>query len=223
MQTITLRIMISDSSRMKFNSYFKITSYLRYLSFAVCCCVLSTIHAQITEELKSIGMENIRCAQSPDMTTVSFENNVYRSSYNGVGKAIDACLKSKIQGNLQLVVLVNQIPRLCISLPDTLLQAYQHRNITLKQLYQRMGISVDTDRAMDALKNTDKAIASSAWKLDLIVYPDLFLENNTFDELYTYAINLNPAIEMELWKGGKVTAQVILPIATNLNLSLIHI
>ena len=43
------------------------------------------------------------------------------------------------------------------------------------------------------------------------------MENNTFDELYTYAINLNPAVEMALWKGGKMTAQVILPVATNLS------
>lgn len=41
--------------------------------------------------------------------------------------------------------------------------------------------------------------------MDLVIYPDLFLENNTFDELYTYAINLNPAVEMALWKGGKMT------------------
>lgn len=202
---------------MKFNSYFKITSYLRYLLFVSNCCVLSTIHAQVSEELKAIGMENIRCTQSQGMTTVSFENNVYRSTYNGVAKAIDACLKSEIQGSLQLVVLVNQIPRLCISLPDTLLQSYQQKDIALKQVYQQMGISVDTDQAMNTLKKADKEVASSAWKVDLVVYPDLFLENNTFDELYTYAINLNPAIEMELWKGGRVTAQVILPIATNLN------
>ena len=45
---------------------------------------------------------------------------------------------------------------------------------------------------------------------------DLFLETITFDELYTYAINLNPAVEMALWKGGKMTAQVILPVAHNL-------
>lgn len=47
--------------------------------------------------------------------------------------------------------------------------------------------------------------------------PRFVLENNTFDELYTYAINLNPAVEMALWKGGKMTAQVILPVATNLS------
>lgn len=189
---------------------------MNYKLYSLFCFFLcANVHAQITEGLKSIGMENIQCAQTPDMTTVSFENNVYRSTYNGIGKAINTCLKSKTQGGLQLVVLENQIPRLCISLPDALLQAYQHGDISMQQVYERMGISVDTDQAMEALKNAEKEEAPSAWKVDLVIYPELFLENNTFDELYTYAINLNPAVEMGLWKGGKLTAQVVFPIATN--------
>ncbi len=175
-----------------------------------------TINAQVTEGLKAIGMENIQCAQTLETTTVSFENNVYRSTYSGVGKAVDACLKSHTEGNLQLVVLENRMPRLCISLPDSLAEAYRNGEIGLQQVYERMGISVDTDKAMEALKNAGKEEASSAWKMDIVVYPDLFLENNTFAELYTYAVNLNPAVEMDLWKGGKVTAQVVFPIATNL-------
>ena len=173
--------------------------------------------AQVTESLKAIGMENIRCAQTPGVTTVSFENNVYRSTYTGVGKAIDACLGSKTKGDLQLVVLENRIPRLCINLPDTLTAAYRNGEISLTQVYQQMGITVDTDAAMKALKNAGQEEVPSAWKVDLVIYPDLFLENNTFDELYTSAINLNPAVEMALWKGGKMTAQVILPVATNLS------
>jgi hypothetical protein len=161
------------------------------------------VDAQVTESLKAIGMENIRCAQTPGMTTVSFENNVYRSTYTGVGKAIDTCLRSKTKGDLQLVVLENRIPRLCINLPDTLTEAYRNGEINLTQVYQQMGITVDTDPAMKALKNAGQEEVPSAWKVDLMIYPDLFLENNTFDELYTYAINLNPAVEMALWKGGK--------------------
>lgn len=173
--------------------------------------------ALVTESLKAIGMENIRCARTPEATTVSFENNVYRSSYNGVGKAIEACLKSHTEGDLRLVVLENETPRLCITLPDSLTEAYRNGEISLMQVYQQMGMTVDTDEAMEALKNAGKKEASSAWKVDLVAYPDLFLENNTLDELYTYAINLNPAVEMTLWKGGKLTAQVILPIVTNLS------
>lgn len=186
-------------------------------AIAACLWVMcGTVNAQVTEGLKAIGMENIQCAQTPETTTVSFENNVYRSTYNGVGKAVDACLKSHTEGNLQLVVLENRMPRLCVSLPDTLTEAYRNGEIGLQQVYERMGISVDTDKAMEALKDAGKEEASSAWKMDLVVYPGLFLENNTFAELYTYAVNLNPAVEMDLWKGGKVTAQVVFPIATNL-------
>lgn len=201
---------------MNANYYTKMNTYLRSVLSVLCCCVLPTLHAQVAESLKAIGMENIRCAQTPEMTTVSFENNVYRSTYNGVGKAVEACLKSKTEGSLQLIVLDNQMPRLCISLPASLTEAYRQGRISLIQVYRDMEISVDTDKAMEALKGVEKEIASSAWKMDIVVYPDLFLENNTFDELYTYAINLNPALEMALWKGGQLTAQVILPVATNL-------
>ena len=43
----------------------------------------------------------------------------------------------------------------------------------------------------------------------------MFLKNNSLNKLYTYAVNLSPAIEMGLWKGGKLTAQVVFPIAAN--------
>ena len=88
---------------------------LKWMLAAVFGCFFATADAQVTESLKAIGMENIRCVQTPGMTTVSFENNVYRSSCTGVGKAIDACLGSKTKGDLQLVVLKNLIPKLCIT------------------------------------------------------------------------------------------------------------
>lgn len=175
------------------------------------------MYAQVTESLKAIGMENIRCVRTTGMTTVSFENKTGRSTYNGVGEAVRTCLENHTGGNLQLIVLENRIPRLCVSLPEALTKAYRNGEICLRQVYEKMGIGVDTDKPMQALKNTGKEESSSAGKVDLVIYPELFLENNTFDELYTYAINLNPALEMDLWKGAKLTAQVILPVATNLS------
>ena len=79
-------------------------SGLKWILAVWFCGISAMADAQVTEGLKAIGMENIRCAQTPGMTTVSFENNVYRSTYTGVGKAIDACLGSKTKGDLQLVV-----------------------------------------------------------------------------------------------------------------------
>ena len=45
-------------------------------AFLMFLCTVA--HAQITEKLKDIGMENIQCVQTPGSTTVAFENNVYR-------------------------------------------------------------------------------------------------------------------------------------------------
>lgn len=190
---------------------------IKILITGILCALCCTVGAQVTEQLKAIGMENIRCVQTAETTIVSFEDNVYRGTYRGVGKAIEACLNSRTTGALQLVVLEEQTPRLCINLPGELTEAYRKGDIGLAEVYRQMEMSVDTDDAAATLKGAGKQEASSAWKLDVVIYPDLFLENNTFDELYTYAINLNPAAELTLWKGGKLTAQAILPIATNLS------
>ncbi len=97
-----------------------------------------------------------------------------------------------------------------------LLNDYREEKISLMQVYAEMGISIDTDHAMKALENAKEIENPSAWKVDVIVYPELFLKNNSLNKLYTYAVNLSPAIEMGLWKGGKLTAQVVFPIAANL-------
>ena len=67
-------------------------SGLKWILAVWFCGISAMADAQVTEGLKAIGMENIRCAQTPGMTTVSCENNVYRSTYTGVSKAIDDCL-----------------------------------------------------------------------------------------------------------------------------------
>ena len=57
-------------------------SGLKWILAVWFCGISAMADAQVTEGLKAIGMENIRCAQTPGMTTVSFENNVYRSTTN---------------------------------------------------------------------------------------------------------------------------------------------
>ena len=79
-----------------------------------------------------------------------------------------------------------------------------------------MEISYDTDEAMEVLKKRHQTLNSSAGKVDIVVYPEVKLENSSFDRLYTYYVNLAPAVEMALWKGAELTAQVVFPVATNL-------
>lgn len=175
-----------------------------------------SLQAQVAEKLQQLGMENIRTASVNGNTIVAFENNVYRGTYRGIGKAIIAALEGVNGGELQMVVLDNNIPQLCITLPEKLITPYKDKQITLAEVYRQMGISYDTEEAMRMLRKAHKTINSSAGKVDIVVYPEVKLENSSFDRLYTYYVNLAPAVEMALWKGAELTAQVVFPIATNL-------
>lgn len=177
-----------------------------------------SIKAQIAESLKELGIENIRTANVNDETIIAFEDNVYRGTYRGIGKVISTALNGIAKDReLQLVVLDNNIPQLCITLPINLVNGFKEGKISITEIYRQMGMSCDTEEAMKKLKKSHKVINSSAGKVDLVIYPEVKLENSGFKELYTYYVNLAPAVEMALWKGAELTAQVVFPVATNLH------
>ena len=188
----------------------------RYLVVTFLLALSISLRAQVAEKLQQLGMENIRVVTDDGNTTVAFENNVYRGTYRGIGKAIVAALEGMNRGNLQMVVLDDAIPQLCITLTEKVIREYKEKQITLADVYRQMGINYDTDEAMRILKHSHKIINSSAGKVDIVVYPEVKLENSSLDRLYSYYINLAPAVEMDLWKGAELTAQVVFPIVTNL-------
>ncbi len=188
----------------------------RYLVVTFLLALSISLRAQVAEKLQQLGMENIRVVTDDGNTTVAFENNVYRGTYRGIGKAIVVALEGMNRGNLQMVVLDDAIPQLCITLTEKVIREYKEKQITLADVYRQMGINYDTDEAMRILKHSHKTINSSAGKVDIVVYPEVKLENSSLDRLYSYYINLAPAVEMDLWKGAELTAQVVFPIVTNL-------
>ena len=183
----------------------------RYLIAIFFSAISISVRAQVAEKLQQLGMENIQIATDGDNTTVAFEDNMYRGTYRGIGKAIVAAIEGMYRGDLQMVVLEQSIPQLCITLSGETVTEYKEKRITIGEVYRQMGISYDTDKAMGILKKAHKTLNSSAGKVDIVIYPEVKL-----DRLYTYYINLAPAVEMALWKGAELTAQVVFPLATNL-------
>ena len=118
-----------------------------------------TVHAQVAQKLRELGMENIRTIETGGTTVAAFEDNVYRGTYRGVGKAIIAGMEGMGNGNLELVALDgNGIPQLSISLPDTLIAGYKSGGISLKEVYERMEMSYDTDRPMERKHRGDQPL-----------------------------------------------------------------
>lgn len=177
-----------------------------------------TIHAQVDVKLAELGMENIRTVQTEMGTTVAFEDRAYRSSLTGLGKAIETALNANNNpGRLTLVVTdLNGMPQLRVDIAPELAEDYRNGTADLKTVFAQMELSRQTDGAMKELEG-NRTEARSAWRPDLTVYPQLFLQNTSFDKLYRFAVGLAPTLEMPLWKGGELAAQVIFPIAWNLN------
>lgn len=177
---------------------------------------VTALHAQVDMKLAELGMENIRTAHTEKGVAVVFEDRAFRSSYEGVGHAVKAALDGMTEdGELRMAVMdANGLPQLEIYMDRTLVTNYRKGKMSLREAFEQMQLSCGTDGTLALLKDSETE-AKSAWRPDLVVYPHLFLENTSFDKLYRYAIALAPAIEMPLWKGAELTAQVMLPIVGN--------
>lgn len=155
------------------------------------------------QTLLSLGMEEIQVAQTDSVCTVAYEDNIYRGTYRGLAVVIEALRslpETEQAAAYELVVLDDRIPRLLLTLP---------------RQTAALEVSYDTDEAMRRLKGKERR-NKMAGRIDVVLYPELFLQNSWLDKLYGVAVNISPAIQMDLWKGAVLTGQVVLPVYTNM-------
>lgn len=155
------------------------------------------------QTLLSLGMEEIQVAQTDSVCTIAYEDNIYRGTYRGLAAVIEALRslpETEQAAAYELVVLDDRIPRLLLTLP---------------RQTAALEVSYDTDEAMRRLKGKERR-NKMAGRIDVVLYPELFLQNSWLDKLYGVAVNISPAIQMDLWKGAVLTGQVVLPVYTNM-------
>jgi Bacterial putative lipoprotein (DUF940). len=184
---------------------------------AVFLCGISLLQAQpvrVSETLKELEMENISVVEKRDTITAAFETSAYRGIYNGIGIAIRHLVAIPEIPTLQLLILDNALPQLCITIPADLIQKCQSGECTLDEVYRKMGMTTSTGTAVRQLKGV-KRKESSFGKVDFVIYPNVMLVNNVTYKLYKAALELQPALEMQLWKGASLRMQVSLPIVSN--------
>ena len=100
----------------------------RYLIVILLSAWSISLRAQVAEKLQQLGMENIQTVTEVNgNTTIAFEDNVYRGTYRGIGKAIEAAMEGMHGGNLQMVVLEHSIPQLCITLTEKVITEYKEK------------------------------------------------------------------------------------------------
>jgi hypothetical protein len=166
----------------------------------------------LERKLVETGFENIRVSEEGQSFFVSFENNIYRWNVRAIATALDTLAANTDPGSkIHLVQLRYDIPQIVTSVgAGDWLQFRSDTSVTAN-MDTSLQISYDTRKSWNKVKK-NRPLTPNDFRFDLVFYPQLFIANLTFEKIYEVQFNIAPALEVSLWKGMLLTAQVILPI-----------
>ena len=156
-----------------------------------------------TEELVNMGFENVRWTENENERIYTIENNVYKANGVGIAKAIEVIQNQGLPENKPCKVIVTNlnVPELSLTYQPTANAKAEGNNLSGWQT------SYDIEGWNEIKK--EKVKNSSRFKVDIVVYPQLSYKNLIITQIYQVLFTLNPAIEVSLWPGSKLTGQVI--------------
>ena len=160
---------------------------------------------QALRELDKLGFENLKVHQEGNTTYLTAEDNVYRGLYRGIGTICRTLSPTPAADTIVLVVLQHQMPRLTVH--------------AIHNEADQWDVTAEYGADSKAMRKLwlERQSQSSLGKVDFVVHPQLMLDSLFHDNNHRYAVNIAPAIEMSLWPGAKLTAQVIIPIINNID------
>ena len=171
------------------------------------------VYADITANmLVDMGFENVVWSEDEKERVYVLENTPWRLQGVGLAHAIDRIQKTGLPEkgkSCRIVVLDNNIPQISLiytANPDSLKAApgsYAARSA--------WDATYDLGDSWDKVKK-EYRMNSSLFKVDVVVYPELYLKNLIITQIYQVLFNLSPAIEVSFWNGMKLTAQMVFPI-----------
>ena len=163
-----------------------------------------------TEELIRLGFENVRWTENETERIYTIENNVYKVQGIGIAKAIEVIQNYGLPADKKCKVIVTHL-----DIPQLTLIYHQPTNTndinkTTDNL-RNWQTSYELEESWREVKK-EKKKNSSHFKVDIMIYPQLSYKNLIITQIYQALFTLNPAIEVSLWKGMKLTGQIIVPV-----------
>ncbi|MDR1371578.1 MAG: hypothetical protein LBJ17_00425 [Dysgonamonadaceae bacterium] len=176
----------------------------------------SVVGGHINDLLVKTGFEDVAVIDEPETVFISYSDHVYRGPFRGALEAFRLLLNESVHKNIHLILQENRLPVVVLKLSGEQVNDYLDKKLSLAQLMSFVQISADVDEYI-RLFGKAKRENHSAGKVDLVVYPQISLNNSWMDKLYGGIFNIAPAVEVGLWKGASFTGQVIFPIWNNMN------
>ncbi|MFI3320930.1 MAG: YjbH domain-containing protein [Rikenellaceae bacterium] len=159
-----------------------------------------SVDSGVVKLLVEMGMEDVKAITKGDNTYICYEDNIYRGNYRGIAQTVKSLREIVPTQTINLLLLSDGIAQISIVVPEN---------------FEQLEVSYSTTKIAEQLKGKESHNRRFG-KTDIVLYPELFLENSWLDRLYGYAVNLSPAVEVSLWKGAEFTGQVVLPLKTNM-------
>lgn len=158
-------------------------------------------------KLAELGFENVRWTEDSEERVYTIENNMYKIQAIGIAKAIGVIQKEGLpQGKRCKVIVTNyNVPQVALTYNPLTANTDSVTTADWDVSYQ-IG-----KESWDKVKKQEKK-NSSLFKVDILVYPQLYFKNVIITQIYQACLEFNPAIEVSLWPGSKLTAQVLIPV-----------
>ena len=160
------------------------------------------------DALMKMGFENVGVAENSNERVFVLENTAYRVSGVGIGVALDEIQKHGLPENgkgCTLIVLNNNVPMVALSC-----RREPGKEVTRKD----WNVSYDIEGSWDLVKKA-KRYNSSLYKVDLLIYPEFSFRNSRLSVPYQVRLNMNPTLQVSLWKGGMLNAQLVVPVVND--------
>lgn len=165
----------------------------------------------VADALAEMGFENVRWVENAKERVYTIENNMYRVQSVGIAKAVEVIQEGGLPKGkrCRVIVLSHNIPQVALTY-DPLPGADSLAADTTGVSGADWSVSYELE---DSWKNVKKERKrnSSLFKVDLLVYPQLYFKNVVITQIYQACLEISPAIEVSLWPGSRLTAQVIFP------------
>jgi len=199
-------------------------SFHTYLRNIVCLyiwvsvfCIPSPVNAQETPDvfdrkLNDMGFENIRSFSHDNQIVIALENNIYRWEADAIVIALDTIAAyTSPDTQISVYLLKNDIPQLHIQVPAKSWRQYRSGKLVKTQLFDELLVDCSTGEDWNYLKK-ELPLNSNVNKIDLVIYPQLAIQNRLLNQFYEIMFNIAPAVEVSLWKGMLFTGQIIFPL-----------
>lgn len=160
------------------------------------------------DSLVNMGYENVSWHENKKERIYVVENIADRLSTTGISKAVGIIAHTGLpeQKPCRIVFLDNNVPQLSVIYNPARTDSLTNDTIVGPEWKVTADVGTAWRKAQHQVRN------SSLYKVDVVIYPELMFKNLIITQIYQVLFNLSPAVEISLWKGMKLTAQMVVPV-----------